>query len=255
MRNTISVYKLSNGKSLISPRLLTQHTQKLNFWCTLILLINKLISSNTKGIKLFTYAGWLIILTELAFLPYFFAWAQQRNGVMLNDIVLDHLPYHNVSYLIFFLIWSMAILMIYNAYKYPPIIPVYVWAYFFIVLTRVLTITLFPLNPPVHVIPLIDPLTGIFYGERTITKDLFYSGHTATLTLIYICVQKGWQKTVALISLILIMILLLIQHVHYTIDVLAAPPMVYLCYRVAKWMDGLVRAGSSVVTVKEDSFK
>lgn len=197
--------------------------------------------NNTNSVKIFTYSGWLVIFIELALLPGFFAWAQQRNGIVLNDILLDHLPAFNVSYLIFFIIWSMASLMLYNAYKRPSIIPVYVWAYFFIVLTRVMAIVLFPLDPPRNIIPLLDPLTGIFYGERLVTKDLFYSGHTATLALIYICVQKGWQKNVALISMILVAFLLLIQHVHYTIDILAAPVMVYLCYLLSKWLNNKVK--------------
>ncbi|MFX7751990.1 phosphatase PAP2-related protein, partial [Acinetobacter baumannii] len=91
-----------------------------------------------------------------------------------------------------------------------------------------ITISLVPLNPPQGLIPLIDPLTNIFYGGKFISKDLFYSGHTATLFLMSLCLQKQSEKILALIASIAVAVMVLIQHVHYSIDVLAAFPFAYL---------------------------
>jgi hypothetical protein len=79
---------------------------------------------------------------------------------------------------------------------------------------------------------LIDPITGIFYGNAVITKDLFYSGHTSTMVLVLLCLEKRIDKIVASIALIVVMILLLVQHIHYTIDVVAAPVFVYIIYLI-----------------------
>ncbi|MDF2433986.1 MAG: hypothetical protein JWP44_3617, partial [Mucilaginibacter sp.] len=75
-----------------------------------------------------------------------------------------------------------------------------------------------------------DPLTGVFYGEANITKDLFFSGHTATLTLIMLCLEKRTDKIIAFFAVVTVAVLLLVQHIHYSIDILAAPVITYLCY-------------------------
>lgn len=95
-----------------------------------------------------------------------------------------------------------------------------------------LTITLVPLAAPAGLVELVDPLTGVFYGHTVITKDLFYSGHTSSILMMYFCLPKKSDRMLALIATIIVGCLLLVQHVHYTIDVLAAPIFVYLLNRV-----------------------
>lgn len=94
-------------------------------------------------------------------------------------------------------------------------------------------IGLISLNPPAGLIPLADPITNQFYGQRYITHDLFFSGHTTTVFLIFLCLKKKTDRIYALSASILLGILLLVQHVHYTIDVLAAPVFTYAFYRIA----------------------
>ena len=97
-------------------------------------------------------------------------------------------------------------------------------------ISRMITITLIPLNPPIGLIPLKDPISSLFYGGTGvfITKDLFYSGHTSTQFLIFLCLTKRSDKIIAFIATITVGILVLIQHVHYTIDVLAAFVFTYV---------------------------
>ena len=94
--------------------------------------------------------------------------------------------------------------------------------------------SLFPLNPPVGLVPLSDPFLKPFYGSNVITKDLFFSGHTGSVFLIFLILRKKWEKIFALVATILVGILLLIQHIHYTIDVIFAPVFVYVVYFLAK---------------------
>nr|WP_260172350.1 sphingomyelin synthase family protein [Mucilaginibacter phyllosphaerae] len=93
-----------------------------------------------------------------------------------------------------------------------------------------LTIYCIALDPPVGLIHLVDPLTGVFYGNTVITRDLFFSGHTSTLVLIFLCLEKRNDKILGFIAIVAVMMLLLVQHIHYTIDVVAAPVLVYLIF-------------------------
>jgi hypothetical protein len=168
----------------------------------------------------------------LSGMPFFFGYIEKRNGVVLNDWVLAYIPAYNVSLLIFGLIWGMAALIVYRALYNPTIYIKYAWTLFFVNLSRMITIMAFALDPPRGLVHLIDPITGIFYGNAVITKDLFYSGHTSTMVLVFLCLSKRNDKIVAFIALIAVMILLLVQHIHYTIDVVAAPVFVYIIYRL-----------------------
>lgn len=174
--------------------------------------------------------GFIILSAILSILPSFFNTIEQRKGTVLNDVVLANLPAYDVSALIFTVIWGMALLMLVRGIQKPAIFIKYVWVYAFICIVRMITISFIPLAPPVHLMQLTDPLTGVFYGHANVTRDLFFSGHTATLFLIFLCLEKRIEKMIALIAVAVVMVLLLIQHVHYTIDVLAAPIIVYLLY-------------------------
>jgi hypothetical protein len=172
----------------------------------------------------------VVTIVMLSSMPFFFGHIEKRNGVVLNDWVLAYLPAYNVSLLIFALIWGMAALIVYRALYNPNIYIKYAWTLFFVNLTRMITILVFALDPPHGMVHLIDPITGIFYGNAVITKDLFYSGHTSTMVLVFLCLDKRNDKIIGFIAIICVMVLLLIQHIHYTIDVLAAPVFVYIIY-------------------------
>ena len=165
-------------------------------------------------------------------MPTFFNTIEKRHGVQLNDFVLSHIAPHNVSIYIFAIIWGMGALAFYRAAAKPHMYVTYVWAYSFIMLIRFFTISFIALDPPAGLIQLIDPLTGIFYGHAQITKDLFFSGHTSTLFLIFLTLEKRTDKVLALLSVIAVAILLLVQHVHYTLDIIMAPVAVYPIYKL-----------------------
>ncbi|MDB5285113.1 MAG: hypothetical protein JWR05_62 [Mucilaginibacter sp.] len=180
-------------------------------------------------------SGSFIVAVILSALPLFFNQIQKRQGVVLNDWVLAQLPPYNVSLLIFACIWGMAMFILYRALYKPEIYINYVWTLIFINIARIITISIVPLDPPIGWVNLIDPLTGVFYGNVIITKDLFFSGHTSTMVLIFLCLEKKSDKIIGLIATIAVMALLLVQHIHYTVDVLAAPIIVYIIYTLTKY--------------------
>lgn len=178
------------------------------------------------------WPGMCIFIGILAALPFFFDAIEARNGRFFTDPLLEMIPPHNVSIAVFFLIWSSCILLVLRIWQDPIILLVTLWAYNGVTLLRMACIGLFSLNPPAGLIPLADPITNLFYGAHYITHDLFFSGHTTTVFLIFLCLKKKPDRIYTLSASVLLGILLLVQHVHYTIDVLAAPVFTYAVFRL-----------------------
>ena len=188
--------------------------------------------------------GVLILAAILAALPYFFGHLEQRNGMVLQDWVLERLPAVNVSIFIFVLIWGVFALGLVRIAQEPRLFQVMIWSYILVTASRLLSITLVPLNPPAGLIDLVDPLANPFYGKHFMTKDLFYSGHTSSLFLFFFCFEKKADKIIALLAALAVGILVRVQHVHYTIDVLAAPLFTWICCYCGKKIAGVYQKAS-----------
>jgi len=166
--------------------------------------------------------GLLLLFLLIAFLPYYFAFIESRKGIVLNDLVLDFIKSANVSIPTFIIIWSLSFWYLVKSFKDPPLMLLILWGFNVLSISRIISIYLVPLEPPTDLIELIDPITNSFYGAKFITKDLFFSGHTATLVCLALCLKKKRDQVIVFIGAIIVGILVLIQHVHYTIDVIAA---------------------------------
>jgi hypothetical protein len=190
---------------------------------------------STKSFTIKFVVGWILLLTILGLYPYYFAYIQARPGTQLNDWLLAAIPAVDFSGLVFGIIAVTTLLGLFRTLQSPYLFLVLLWGYLFLNISRVITIFLVPLEPPIGLMPMTDPLAFPFYGQGgNINKDLFYSGHTGTIFLLYLVLQKKWEKRVALAFTVLIGVLLLVQHIHYTVDVLCAPVFVYFLYIWAK---------------------
>jgi membrane-associated phospholipid phosphatase len=164
--------------------------------------------------------GLATLIPILCFFPYFFQAIEQRHGILLDDPVLRALSAHDVSVPLFIMIWALSLLSIVRAVQNPWMFLTFLWAFIPLTLFRMLTITLVPLDPPAGLVGLVDPLSNFFYGPKFITRDLFFSGHTSSVFLLYLCLPGKADKKLALVATLTVAILLLVQHVHYTLDVL-----------------------------------
>lgn len=177
----------------------------------------------------------ILFIIVLIFLPFFFQYIEKRNGIILNDFILKSIQPVDVSIAIFFMIWAISILMLVRAIQKPTIFILLLTSFTLLTVSRIFSIYFVVLNPPADLIILKDPLSNFFYGATYITKDLFYSGHTATMFLMFLCLEKKIEKWMALAASILVGVLVLVQHVHYSVDVLVAPVFTYMIYRFAKY--------------------
>ena len=183
-----------------------------------------------------TIIALILVAIILILLPTFFAFIEKREGMVLHDFVLDAIPATDVSIPTFVVIWSVVLLVFYRIYQSPRLFLVVAYGFILMCLARVLTISLLPLNPPPGLITLKDPIANIAYGGKGIfiTKDLFYSGHTGNMFLFFLCLQAKWDKIIALAASFMVGILVLIQHIHYSIDVISAFIFTYFLYLGAK---------------------
>ena len=171
-----------------------------------------------------------ILICLLPALPHFYQYIQLRNGYTQNDLILRAIPPYDVSVPVFAILWLTMILSVIRSIQSPSTFLTFFYGFLILNITRLICIAIVPLNPPIGLIPMIDPLSNFFYGKSYVTKDLFYSGHTAAQVLIYLCLTKKSDKRIAFVAAVLIALLVLIQHVHYTLDVIFAPFFGYLSY-------------------------
>jgi hypothetical protein len=186
--------------------------------------------------KIKTVVGSFLLALVLISFPKFFATIELRNGIVLSDFLLEQLPSFDLSIPIFLLIWSTAILLIRRIIQSPTLFLQFLISFLLLCILRILTISSIPLNAPIGLIPLKDPISSLFYGgkEIFITKDLFFSGHTATQFLMFLSFQKKGDRIITGITSFAIALMVLVQHIHYTIDVIAAFPLSYIVYLLGK---------------------
>jgi len=168
--------------------------------------------------------------------PDYFRNIQKRTGTDLNDFVLANIPYFDVSPYIFAIIYGLLIYTILQVLIKPQLFLLFALTFLIETVFRMTTIYFFPLNPPSDLVLLHDTFAQILiYGDtEPITKDLFFSGHTATMVMICLFVEGKKEKIITIISTFALASLLLIQHVHYTVDLIGALFFTYLSYIIAQ---------------------
>jgi len=86
-------------------------------------------------------------------------------------------------------------------------------------------------------ITLINPFSTLFGNAAHVylTKDLFFSGHVSSTLLLWLyCRGKGWLGPVALAGHLVTVAVVLLAHLHYSIDVVGAWAITYSVYAVAE---------------------
>jgi len=186
---------------------------------------------------LFLSALFVAVLAGVALmvaLPRFFQWIEERPGVLLSDPVLARWGPLEVSGATFAVLYGTLLIVLATIARHPLIVLRGAYAYILMVLLRMGAMALFTLEPPPDIIPLIDPFTQGFYpGNTPFLKDLFFSGHTATLALMGLLARTRAVRSLAGIGTAIVGSLVLVQHVHWTVDVLAAVPAAWIAWLAA----------------------
>jgi len=160
---------------------------------------------------------------------------EARPGSIISDPILNLFSPLEVTWFTFGIIYISVIVTLIRLSWQPSQLLITFQAYIFIALARMASMYLIPLDPPPLLIPLEDPFVQSV-SSGVLTRDLFFSGHTSTMFLLYLSCTSRKMRIFFLIGTILVGMLVLVQHVHYTIDVVAAPFYAFTCYKISSFL-------------------
>lgn len=89
---------------------------------------------------------------------------------------------------------------------------------------------------------LLNPFSTLFGNAARVylTKDLFFSGHASSTFLLWLyCRREGWLGPLALAAHLITVAVVLLAHLHYTIDIIGAWAITYSAYVLAERWRGL----------------
>ena len=176
----------------------------------------------------------MLAITLLAFV-YFLTYNESRIGFVFNDPILNSFQPIALSEYTFFVTYFLAIYGLIHSFKEPALFVSLIQAYMLMTFARMLCMYLVPLEAPASIIPLRDSfLQSCFYSGRENLKDLFFSGHTATIFLFAFGFRNKSLKLLFEIGGTVVGILVVLQHVHFSIDVIVAPIIAYMAIRIQK---------------------
>ena len=180
---------------------------------------------------------WLLVFSgflSVALFSSFMCWNEGRLGYVFNDPILKLIPATDFSRVTMALTLIPIVFGIIVIFRHPKTTVYFFFTAIFICILRTITLYLTPLDPPNGIIPLTDPvIENLFYGGKVLLKDLFFSGHTANLVVIGLLLENKVYQRILFICATLVGILLMVQHVHYSIDVFAAPIFAIFAYKMA----------------------
>jgi hypothetical protein len=170
----------------------------------------------------------IILLIFANFLEYI----EGRDGVSLPDPILQLFNPVDLTWLTFGLIYASLIIAIINFVREPDKLLLAIQCYSLMVVFRLVVMYLTPFDAPAKLLSLDDPFVQFFGSGQVLTKDLFFSGHTATLFLLFLIDDNKFLRIFFLCSTLIVAAAVILQHVHYTVDVFTAPFFAYTSYRI-----------------------
>ena len=167
----------------------------------------------------------IVLVVTLTSYASFLTGIEMRQGFAFTDPVHQLVGPVDVTWPIFLILYGSLITAVGLLLGQPLILFRALRAYTILVAIRMLCMWMLPLDPPTTMIALSDPIVELFTtnGASTLTRDLFFSGHTATFFLIGAVVPNKLFRRIYYGLGTVVAVLVLVQHVHYTVDVLVAP--------------------------------
>jgi membrane-associated phospholipid phosphatase len=176
----------------------------------------------------------LVFLIFIIFLfNRFLDWNEDRPGIIFNDPLFQFYRGMNLSIVITSCIYSAIGFYIFYYRLHPENLSRAVLAYAIIIVLRMITIYFVPLYCDSDAVKLEDPfLNNLVYPNNYVERDLFFSGHAAMMFVLFWGFSNVMIKRIYLIIAFLVSIMLVLQKVHFSIDVIAAPFFSWIALRL-----------------------
>jgi len=174
----------------------------------------------------------IVLIVVLISFSQFLNFIEQREGVVLSDPILKAYNPVDLTWLTFTLIYLSLFLFIITTINKPDRLLKAFQAYGLMVIFRTIAMYLTPFEAPETLLLLDDPFVQLFGQGEILTKDLFFSGHTGTLFLLFLLAEDKTIKYIFLLFTLTVGTAVLLQHVHYSVDVFVAPFIAFGAYRI-----------------------
>ncbi len=170
---------------------------------------------------------------------------QARPGFQINDMILNFLPPVDFSLPIFILEYSTLLLVFIFVLPQPDRLVKGLQMFAIVMLARTVSVYLVALQEPRDMIPLVDPVASFFLhsSDVFVSKDLFFSGHVSAISLLALITSSKYLKRYAIACTVIVGVLIMWQHVHYSIDVIFAPFVSYGAYKFVLYIHRETRYG------------
>ena len=183
--------------------------------------------------------GALVTLVVLAggvfWFGQFVGWVETREGVAFVDPLLRLFDPVEISLLTFSFIYLAIVVALVLLARRPRDLVITLQSYVLLAFFRMIAMYLLPLDPPATMLPLVDPIVGSFSASDALTRDLFFSGHTSTTFLLALTARGRVSRRIFGGATLVVAACVLLQHVHYTVDVFVAPFVAFCAWRLVTW--------------------
>jgi membrane-associated phospholipid phosphatase len=180
--------------------------------------------------------GLVLLSLAIVFQFYASAYSERVSSNFVHDILLDNLPIVNLNIIIVEGALTAIVGSIVLLFMKPRYLIFTLKAVAIFIATRAVFVSATHLG----IYPgQVNPDTGFFdriYTGLGLEAGFFFSGHTGlTLLMALIFWDEKFWRYVYLIAAAIFGISVLFAHVHYTIDVLAAPYMTYAIFKMSQY--------------------
>lgn len=177
------------------------------------------------------FFAFALLLISLFINFYAGVYATERASNPVTDIILSNTRVYDLDGIFVYGSWALVAFIGFVCAHRPSKVPFVLKTISLFVLVRALFITLTHIGPfPTEVV--INPRS--FINFFVFGGDLFFSGHTGLpfiLSLVFW--DEKWLRNIFLAASIIFGVVVLLSHLHYTIDVLSAFFISYGIYHIA----------------------
>lgn len=179
-------------------------------------------------------------LASLAITLTLVRWACERGEIVghavLADPLLAWLPTYELTTPLFIAIYGSIVYAIVCLAPHPTALARALHVYWLMLGLRALCLWVTPFSAPPGMIALTDPVINTLSGDAPYSNDLMFSGHTSMLTLLTTTALDRPRRILFAVMTAFVAVGVLVQHVHYTIDVIVGVLAPLAATRVADFL-------------------